>query len=143
MARTTTRYTASAAAITEVYVRFAYSGYTFDQTYRPRPPVQSLRFPLRAGDSWSGSWRGKVSGSYSAQVVGREVVTVSGAGVDAMKVQTRTNFRGDFSGRANATVWVDPRTRAVVRTAGNLRVESTYGSYETGFATSLLSGPGY
>ena len=143
MARTTSRYSKGSAHITEVYVRFAYSGYTFEQTYRPQPAVQSLRFPLRAGDSWNGSWKGKVSGTYSVSVIGREAVSAAGRNVQAMKVQTKTSFKGDFSGKANATMWIDPRTRAVLRTAGNLHVASTYGSYETGFATSLRSGPGY
>lgn len=141
-ARTTTHYTAEVAGITEVHVRFSYSGYRFDQTYRPQPPVESLHFPLEPKESWRGRWTGKVSGDYAVRVVGREVVSVAGREVAATKVRTRTDFRGDFNGRANATIWIDPQTKTVLRTAGNLNVESSYGSYATGFATSLTSGPG-
>lgn len=143
MSRTTTRYTRGGAFVTEVYVRFTYAGYTFEQTYRPSPQVEALRFPLTTGSSWSGSWKGKVSGSYSVSVGGRETVRAAGRTVEAIRVETSTRFRGDFKGRANATVWVDPRTKALVKTAGNLNVASAYGRYATGFATTLSSGPGY
>ena len=143
MARTTTRYTRAGAFVTEVYVRFAYAGYTFERTYRPRPMVESMRFPLEPGTSWSGSWKGKVSGSYSVSVTGRDTIHVAGRAVDALRVETSTRFRGDFEGRANATLWIDPRTKALVKTAGNLSVASAYGRYTTGFATALSSGPGY
>lgn len=139
LTRTTTDYTRASADITEVYVKFAYSGYEFTQTYRPDPPVESLRFPLSPGESWSGRWSGKVSGDYKVSVLARESV----GDIRAIKLDTMTNFRGDFEGKANATIWVDPRTKAVLRTAGNLNVKSNFGRYETGFATSLKSGPGY
>ena len=143
VSRTTTRYTRGAASVSEVYARFTYAGYTFEQTYRPNPPVELLRFPLTSGASWSGSWKGRVSGSYSVSVAGRERVRAAGRVVEAVRVETTTRFRGEFEGRANGTLWIDPRTKALVKTAGNLNVKSTYGSYATGFATALASGPGY
>ena len=143
LTRTTTRFSRASADITEVYIKFTYSGYEFNQTYRPQPAVESLRFPLAEGDRWSGRWSGDVSGDYRASVVGRETVNAGGSSVEAFKIQTTTHFRGDFEGTANATIWVDPRTKSVVRTAGNLSVDSRFGSYSTGFATSLMSGPGY
>ena len=143
LTRTTTRYSRASADITEVYIKFTYSGYEFNQTYRPQPPVESLKFPLTEGDKWSGRWSGDVSGDYRASVVGREKVNAGGSSVEAVRLQTTTHFRGDFEGTANATIWVDPRTKAVVRTAGNLSVDSNFGSYSTGFATTLISGRGY
>ena len=143
MTRTTTRFTRGSADIVEVYVKFTYSGYTFEQTYRPQPPVESIRFPIVNGDSWRASWKGDVSGDYGASVQGREAVNVNGRSVKAAKLQTSTRFRGDFEGTANATIWVDPKTKAIVKTAGNLAVDSDFGSYSTGFATALVSGPGY
>lgn len=143
VSRSTARYTDAAAFITEVYVRFTYAGYEFEQTYRPNPPVENLRFPLRVGANWSGSWKGKVSGNYSVSVTDKARVSAGGRTVEAFELETSTRFRGDFEGTANATIWVDPRTTAVLRTAGNVHVESGYGSYSTGFATALLSGPGY
>lgn len=143
LTRTTTRYSRASADITEVYIKFSYGGYGFDQTYRPQPAVESLRFPMVGGDSWSGSWKGAVSGDYQVSVAGNETVTAGGRSVNAVKLQTRTRFRGDFEGTANATVWVDPRTKAIVKTAGNLAVDSNFGSYSTAFSTALVSGPGY
>ena len=143
MMRTTTSYNRKTADITEVYVRFTYSGFTFSQTYRPSPPVASLRFPLTSGDRWQGKWDGQVSGDYKVTVLGRENVSAARRTVQAVKLDTRTNFHGDFEGSANLTVWIDPDTRAILKTAGNLSVSSSFGDYSTGFATALSSGPGY
>jgi hypothetical protein len=137
LVRTTTRYTDAAAHVTEVHLEYSYEGFNFSRTYRPKPPVASLRFPLRTGDGWSGTWKGDVSGSYSVHVDGRDAV----GGVNVAKLDTSMRFRGDLRGRANVTVWVDPRDGTVMRTAGNMTVEMGFGTYRSGFETSLGSRP--
>jgi hypothetical protein len=141
--RTTTLYTKGAAFIKEVYVRMSDGGFTFSQTYRPKPPVQSLVFPLSRGRSWSGRWRGRVSGDYRVRVTGSRSLSVGGRRVKAVGLDTLTHFRGQFRGRANATSWIDPDTAAPVETAGNTSLKSTFGTYRTAFHTRLQSGPGY
>jgi len=141
--QTTTVYSHQKASVTRVYVRMAYEGFVFENEYQPAPPVEILRFPLRAGDSWSGSWKAETSGSYTAQVVGRETISVGGRDVAAFKVSTDTTFRGEFEGTSDAQVWVDPQTRAVLRTSGLLRLKTNLGGYNTAFQTDLVSGPGY
>jgi hypothetical protein len=143
LTRTTTRWSRGTALITEVYIRLTYQGFTFEQTYSPSPAVASLRFPLTAGKGWSGTWSGRVSGDYTVSVAGAENVTAAGRSIRAVRLSTRTNFRGEFRGVANATLWLDPRTRALVKTAGNLDVQSNFGRYATGFETALAGGPGY
>lgn len=141
--RTTSTFARNGARVTEVYVRFAYRGFTFTNTYRPQPPVESLRFPLRPGDRWSGEWRARVSGDYRVAVEGYETVMAGNRRVKAAKLDTTTHFRGEFEGSAHITIWLDPETKAVVQTAGNLDVKSAFGRYVTGFQTRLSSGPGY
>ncbi len=141
LVRTTLHWTRSRALITRVYLRFAYSGFTFSRTYEPRPAVLSARFPLRG--EWQGSWKGRVSGNYRVSVLGPESVRAAGTNIDAIKVYTRTNFRGDFEGTANATVWLDAGTKAIVKTAGNVDVRRSFGRYISGFKTTLVKGPGY
>jgi hypothetical protein len=137
LVRTTTRYTKAAAEVLEVHLEYSYEGFNFSRTYRPEPPVASLRFPLRAGRSWSGRWSGDVSGRYSVDVVGRERF----AGSRVAQLQTKTRFRGDLNGRANVTLWVDPGDGTVMRTAGNMTVDMGFGTYRSGFATALRSAP--
>jgi hypothetical protein len=137
LVRTTTRYTDAAAHVLEVHLEYSYEGLDFSRTYRPRPPVASLRFPLHTGDGWSGTWKGDVSGSYSVHVEGRDAV----GGVRVAKLDTRTRFRGDLRGRANVTLWVDPHDGTVMRTAGNMTVEMGFGTYRSGFETTLGSRP--
>ena len=141
--RTTARYDRTGASIVRVYLEYSYEGFTFNDTYQPDPPVRSLRFPLEVGDRWSGSWRGDVSGTYSVSVDERETMHAGGRRVGALRLSTRTTFRGDFDGTANTTLWVDPRTKAIVATAGNVNVKSSFGRYSSGFHTRLRSGPAY
>lgn len=143
VSRTWTKFTPSGAHITKVYVRFEYSGFTFERTYVPQPAVEAFRFPLRPGTSWNGRWRASTSGSYRARVGERREVQVGERTVTAYPVQTVTEFRGDFEGKSRITTYVDPRTKAIVAADGILNVTSQFGRYTTVFETKLLDGPGY
>jgi hypothetical protein len=140
---TTTRYTPDEALITRVVIDFSYGGFNFAQTYEPQPPVESLRLPLSAQQGWAGRWKAATSGDYKVRVLGRESVSVGGTSVDAYRLETVTNFRGDFSGRAQLTAWIDPQTKMVVRTDGDIAVASRFGEYTSSFETVLRTGPGY
>lgn len=130
---TTTRHTPQQALITKVVIDFAYGSFNFSQTYEPRPPIESLSFPLEVGKSWRGRWKAQTSGDYRMRVTGAD------GGV--YRIETVTNFRGDFSGRAQATIWVDGDTRAIVRTDGDIAVASGFGEYTSSFRTTLRSAP--
>jgi hypothetical protein len=141
--RTTTDFTSSGASIAEVYFRSQYSGVKFSNDYRLQPPAESLRFPLTAGERWSGSWKAGMSGDYRVSVLGRETVTAAGTRVNAFKISTITHFRGDYQGKAAVTVWIDPATKAIVRTSGALSLKNSFGSYDSTFQTLLTNAPGY
>lgn len=131
---TTTRHTQGAASITKVVIDFSYSGFSFSQTYEPKPAIESLSFPLEVGKSWRGRWKAQTSGDYRMKV--------TGVSDGVYRIETVMNFKGDFSGRAQATVWVDGRTRAIVRTDGEVAVASGFGTYQSDFRTTLRSAPG-
>lgn len=143
MTRTTTRFTRLLASVTDVYARFSYQGFTFENSYQPDPPVESLRFPLSDGQSWAGRWRDSTSGTYNFKVAGREQIEVGGRTVQAFKIVYDTTFRGEFNGTSEGTVWVDPATRVAVATSGRLDLESSFGRYTTEARTQLTSGPRY
>ncbi len=141
--RTTTAFTREHALITEVHTSFKYESFEFQDTYHPDPPVESLRFPLETGMSWSGKWKDKTSGEYTIAVTGRDRVNAGGDSVQAFRIETHTRFKGQFDGRSNVTVWVDPVKRMVVKTTGDIDVKSSFGRYRSEFSTRLRSGPGY
>jgi hypothetical protein len=143
LTRSTMRFSRAGAVITKVYVRFAYEGFVFEETYTPKPPVEALRFPLETGASWRGSWKDSTSGDYAIRVLEREAVEVGGRTVQAFRVETITDFRGQFNGRSKIETWIDPATKAIVQTDGVLNVNSAFGRYSTSFSTQLASGPGY
>jgi hypothetical protein len=92
---------------------------------------------------WSGEWKDKTSGDYSISIGDRENVSVNGQTVRAYRIETETNFRGQFDGRSVATVWLDPRTKSVLKSQGKMDVKSAFGRYNTEYSTMLASGPGY
>ena len=141
--RTTTRFTRAVAAVTDVYVRFTYEGFTFENSYQPQPPVESLRFPLSEGQKWAGRWRDSTSGTYRFGVAAREEIEVGGAAVQAFKIVYEMTFKGEFDGTSSGTVWVDPATKAVVNASGILDLRSAFGRYTTEGTTRLVSGPRY
>lgn len=140
---TTTRYTRAGGLITNVRVRFAYEGFRFDNSYQPDPPVESLRYPLRKGSRWTGSWDDSTSGRYTISVGGPTSVTVGSMTVQAYPVRTETTFEGEFDGSADVTTWIDPATAAIVKLEGEIDVKSVFGRYSSEFAATLRSGPGY
>ena len=130
---TTTRHTPGQALITKVVIDFSYGSFNFAQTYEPQPAIESLSFPLQAGKVWQGRWKAQTSGDYRMEVTGVD---------DGIyRIKTVTNFRGEFSGRAQATIWVDGDTRAIVRTDGDVAVASGFGEYTSSFRTTLRSAP--
>lgn len=141
--RTTMHFTPGAASVTEIYYRLVYEGLQLQEQYNPDPPVPQIRFPLRAGREWSASWKADTSGDYHARVTGMESVKAGGRTVEAYRIETLTNFRGELAGKASIVMWFDPVTKAVVRTNGALNLRASYGSYNTTFETALDSAPGY
>ena len=140
---TRTTFTRRNALVTDVFARFSYEGFTFENSYEPRPPVRSLRFPLKKGAGWSGTWEDSTSGDYSVNVLGRDGVRVDGAAIEAYKLATVTEFRGEFTGSSKAIIWVDAATKSVVKTSGKIDLRSSFGRYISEFNTTLRSGPRY
>jgi hypothetical protein len=141
--RTTSRHTPGGAFVTDVYLKFDYEGVSFNNSYQPQPPVETLRFPLRSGMQWAGEWEDKTSGNYQIRVGEKEAVSVGGRSVQAFRLETVTHFRGEFDGSAIVTIWIDPATAAPVKTVGKLDVKSFFGEYRSQFRATLSSAPGY
>ena len=141
--RTTTRHTRNGAFVTDVYLKFDYEGVSFNNSYQPDPPVETLRLPLRSGMAWSGRWEDKTSGDYRIRIGPQEQLSVGGRSVQALRVETTTHFRGEFEGTAEVTIWIDPATLAPVKTQGRLDVDSFFGAYRSAFKATLRSAPGY
>jgi hypothetical protein len=141
--RTTALFTRSSALITNLYSRVSYSGFAFEENIDPDPPIDSLFFPLEVGKSWSGRWKADTSGNYSVSVSDRAALSVNDKRVNAFVVRTTTQFHGEYEGNAQVTVWLDPVTRSVVKSTGDVQLQSDFGRYATHFDTTLQGGPGY
>jgi hypothetical protein len=140
---TTTRYTPEGAYITKVVIDFSYGSFDFSQTYEPQPPVEAFQFPLKAGRRWSGKWSARTSGDYKMRVVAVEDFEIDDKPTKVYKISSVTNFKGDFSGRAQTTLWLDWKTKSLIKTDGKIAVASGFGEYTSSFNTLIQFGPGY
>ncbi len=140
---TTTRYTPEGAYITKVVVDFSYGSFDFSQTYEPQPAVEALQFPLKAGQRWSGTWKARTSGDYKMRVTAVENFEIDDDPTKVYKISSVTNFKGDFTGRAQTTLWLDWKTKSLIKTDGKIAVASGLGEYTSNFDTLIQYGPGY
>ncbi|MDQ3916429.1 MAG: hypothetical protein M3323_14050, partial [Actinomycetota bacterium] len=140
---TTTRYSPGSALITKVVVDFSFGSFDYSQTYEPQPAIEALLFPLKAGKRWSGKWEARTSGDYRMRVVAVEDFEIDDEPTKVYRISNVTNFKGDFSGRAQTTLWLDSRTKSLIKTDGKIAVASSFGEYTSSFTTLIQHGPGY
>ncbi|MDQ4024605.1 MAG: hypothetical protein M3217_03805 [Actinomycetota bacterium] len=140
---TTTRYTPESALITKVVLEFSFGSFNYTQNYEPQPPVEALLFPLKKGKRWSGTWKARVSGDYKMRVVAVEDFEIDDKPTKVYRISSVTNFKGEFSGRSQVTLWLDSRTKSLIKTDGKIAVASSFGEYTSNFDTLIQYGPGY
>lgn len=111
-------------------LRFQVGGYI--KTVVPKPPALVAS---RSKLDWSGRFRGRTSGTYRGEIVGRKRMRVGGKSVRAVGVVTRTTYRGEIKGSQLSTTWFSPKDNLVVaetvtqqRTFGLDRLRLTYKS---------------
>lgn len=140
---TAARFTTDVVLITRVESSFSFGAFDYRTAYSPKPPIESLRLPVRVGERWSGSWKARTSGDYTIAITREETVDVDGRRVTAFVIDSDMRFKGEFEGTARITVWFHPQTKTIVKTMGHLDVGSEFGTYETEFTTRLRSGPSF
>lgn len=123
-------------SVEEIRSVFSTGGLSFETTIVPDPPILSLKLPVQVGEKWSGGWtdrRDDVDGTYRFAVVRREGGSIV--------LDSRLEFRGEFQGFNDLRLWIDPDHLTITATTGKVEIRSTYGTYRSEFATSLVSKP--
>ncbi|MDQ3645618.1 MAG: hypothetical protein M3345_01630 [Actinomycetota bacterium] len=141
--RTTYRFERDRAVILEMAFTTSSGSFEYTTSYEPKPPIRALVLPLAERGLWSGTWEGRVSGSYRVRIQGRAPVRVGTRTVDAVKLATSATFEGELEGTTSTTLWIDPATYQVLRSEGDTDARSSLGRYRTEFTTALRTGPGY
>ena len=116
------------------------------QRVEPAAPIQWLSYPLAKGKSTSGSWDDDLHaqdsatrGSYEAEVVGSPTISINREATRTFRVHLVVEFSGPQTGTWDLNLWVDPDTRAIVKTSGTIKIDT----YEMSVVTTLKAGPGY
>jgi hypothetical protein len=134
-------HTEQGAAITRIAMSF--DGIK-NVTLEPQPALEWLRVPLGGTERWSLQWSdADDQGSLDVRNHGREQVRAAGGSRDAVRMTFDLAFGGDEY--FDVQLWVDPATRAVLKTVGTVRARG--GALDTTylyrFTSTLRSGPGY
>ncbi|MCA1832497.1 MAG: hypothetical protein LC750_07165 [Actinobacteria bacterium] len=141
--RVTLQLDKQGAGVTNITSHFSVGPFTQTTEITPDPPMQVIRLPLEVGAHWSGTWSGKISGSYSIRVLGQDQVEVAGHSVEAFRMSQVFELSGDVSGKQADTQWFDPATGIVVKDQGKSSFTSQNGTYESQYQHLLHSGPAY
>jgi hypothetical protein len=136
-----TEHTDHGAVITKIEM-------TFDGiknvVLEPEPFLEWLRAPLTGTQQWDVQWTDDDDeGSLSVRNQGRQQVHAAGRSRDALRMTFDLDYGRDEY--LAVQLWVDPATRAVLKTVGTVR--ATGGPLNTTylyrFTSTLRSGPGY
>ncbi len=91
-----------------------------------QPPPMVVRWPVRVGDSWSGSWTANgTSGKTSVRVDRSESMSAMGSAWKTYVLETTTTTTGQASGTTKVTSWYAPDLGLDLR-----RVSDFSGSYQ-------------
>lgn len=128
----------------EITVDTRYADFTVQLD--PEFGVDWMRFPLRVGSEWRGSWSsGPTPGTLWVEVTDKATTVVNARSIPTIKTHLVLSWDGSHAGDLDVNNWVDARTGMILESAGTLRTATGFSDYlyEAAFRTVLRGGPGY
>lgn len=110
-----------------------------DRTVVFTPPVRGARAPFRVNETWSGSWRGRTSGEYTARIFEHTTLLIGGERVEVWGSQVEMHMRGEVEGDVLTRSWIAPDLGLVVKQYQRMSAESGPGSYRSEWTGQLSS----
>ena len=110
-----------------------------DRTVTFSPSVLGARLPLEVNDEWSGSWKGRTEGDYTARIFEHTTITIDDERVEVWGAEIEMHMRGEVEGDVLTQSWIAPDHGLVVKQHQVMSVESGPGSYETEWSGQVQS----
>lgn len=110
-----------------------------DNTIVFNPVMFVARYPSKVGQTWSGSWSGKTSGTYTARTFEKTTVVIEGQEIEVYASEVVMDMRGEVEGRAITRSWYSVEHRMVVKQYQKMDVTSGPGEYRSEWTGQVLS----
>ena len=130
---------ASEVVTHQVRNRVEFGPVEVDRTIKFDPAVVGARLPFRIDEAWSGSWKGRTEGEYSAEVFDHTFVMVEGERVEVWGTEVVMQMTGEVEGDVVSRSWFAPEYGMVVKQYQWMSVKSGPGGYETEWTGQVTS----
>jgi hypothetical protein len=112
---------------------------TNDSTITFSPPMLVGLADPEVGKTWSGSWKGKTSGTYSNRIFDHGTMTVGGESVEVWGYELRLQMRGELEGTVSARIMYSPEHALTVQEHYEQDIQSERGRYRAEWSMTLKS----
>ena len=112
---------------------------TNDSTIDFSPPMLVGPANPEVGYTWNGTWKGKTSGSYSAQISDHGRMTIGGETLEVWTYELRIELRGELEGTVLAQVSLAPKHALTVQEHYTQDLQSDKGRYRAEWRMTLKS----
>jgi hypothetical protein len=137
----TLRPGAHGGEMTQRRLRVTFGPVTVDQTVTFDPGIVGVPFPYKLGATWSGSWKGDTSGTYTGKTIDHRTIRVGAENVEVWVEELSLQMRGKVTGTAVTKLWYAPKLGMDAREDGmyDMRSQGTPGTYHTEYTITLTS----
>lgn len=133
--------TASGGVMLKRRIRVTFGPVTIDKTVVFNPGLKGVPFPYVLGQSWSGSWGGDPSGTYTGKTTNHTTVDIGGRNVEVWVEDVTAHVTGSISGTIFVRLWWAPSLGIDAREDGiyDMQARGVPGTYHTQYTVTLHS----
>lgn len=122
-------------------MRITFGPVTVDETVVFDPALLGIAVPYQLDRTWSGSWKGDTSGSYTAKMIDHKTIRVGTEDVEVWVSELKLQLQGKVSGTVETKLWFAPKLGTTAREDGvyDIRSQGVPGTYHTEYTITLTS----
>src|SRR5439155_14814665 len=120
-------------------MRVTFGPVTVDQTVSFKPGLLGVPVPYQPGHTWSGSWKGDTSGTYTGKTIDHRTMRIGDENVEVWVEELKLEMSGKVSGTVDTKLWYAPKLGIDAREDGiyDIRSQGTPGTYHTEYTITL------
>ena len=112
---------------------------TNDSTIDFSPPMLVGLANPQVGQTWSGRWQGRTSGTYQARIFDHGKMTIGGESLEVWGYELRIEMRGELDGSVHARIMYSPEHALTVQEHYTQDIQSERGRYQAEWQMTLKS----
>jgi hypothetical protein len=122
-------------------MRVTFGPVTVDETVTFDPGIVGVPYPYALGRTWSGSWKGETSGTYTGRTIDHRTIRIGSDNVEVWVEELKLQMSGKNSGTVDTKLWYAPAYGFDAREDGiyDIRTQGVPGTYHTEYTITLAS----